>query len=94
MNKIQQMLGAQLEVTPFTGKYSLFGKLFAHYDFYVFVGRRRELRGVNARRAPRVATTAPSPPRRRSRTPCTVTGFKVGGTPASASTASSISSWR
>ena len=38
MNKIQQMLGAQLEVTPFTGKYSLFGKLFAHYDFYAFVG--------------------------------------------------------
>ncbi len=38
MNKIQQMLGGQLEVTPFTGKYSLFGKLFAHYDFYAFVG--------------------------------------------------------
>ena len=38
MNKISSMLGAQLEVTPFTGKYSLFGKLFAHYDFYAFVG--------------------------------------------------------
>ncbi len=23
---------------PFTGKYSLFGKLFAHYDFYIFGG--------------------------------------------------------
>jgi outer membrane beta-barrel protein len=38
MTKITQMLGAQLEFTPFTGKYSMFGKLFAHYDFYGFVG--------------------------------------------------------
>jgi outer membrane beta-barrel protein len=38
MNKITQMFGAQLEWTPFTGKYSLFGKLFAHYDFYLFGG--------------------------------------------------------
>ena len=30
--------GRQLEFTPFTGKYSLFGKLFAAYDFYGFVG--------------------------------------------------------
>src|SRR5207253_587965 len=38
MNKISQMFGGQLELTPFTGKYSLFGKLFAHYDLYTFVG--------------------------------------------------------
>lgn len=38
MQKISSMLGAQLEFTPFTGKYSLFGKLFAHYDFYGFIG--------------------------------------------------------
>jgi outer membrane beta-barrel protein len=38
MSKIKQILAAQLEFTPFTGKYSLFGKIFAHYDFYGFVG--------------------------------------------------------
>jgi outer membrane beta-barrel protein len=38
MNKISQMFGVQAEFTPFTGKYSLFGKLFAHYDFYGFAG--------------------------------------------------------
>jgi outer membrane beta-barrel protein len=38
MSKINMMLGAQLEFTPFTGKYSLAGKAFAHYDFYAFVG--------------------------------------------------------
>jgi outer membrane beta-barrel protein len=36
--KINNILGAQLEFTPFTGKYSLFGKLFAAYDTYLFVG--------------------------------------------------------
>jgi len=38
MQKINNVLGAQLEFTPFTGKYSLAGKLFAAYDFYVFGG--------------------------------------------------------
>ncbi|HEX3697443.1 MAG TPA: outer membrane beta-barrel domain-containing protein [Polyangia bacterium] len=38
MSKIKQILAAQLEFAPFTGKYSLFGKLFAHYDFYLFGG--------------------------------------------------------
>jgi outer membrane beta-barrel protein len=38
MSKINQMLGLQLEFTPFTGKFAMFGKLFAHYDFYAFVG--------------------------------------------------------
>lgn len=38
MTKIKQILAAQLEFAPFTGKYSLFGKLFAHYDFYLFGG--------------------------------------------------------
>jgi outer membrane beta-barrel protein len=38
MQQIKSLLGAQLEFTPFTGKYSLFGKIFAHYDFYVFGG--------------------------------------------------------
>ena len=38
MSQINQMFGGQLEFTPFTGKYSLFGKLFAHYDFYALAG--------------------------------------------------------
>jgi hypothetical protein len=38
MNKICQVFGAHLEIVPFTGKYSLFGKLFASYDFYAFGG--------------------------------------------------------
>jgi outer membrane beta-barrel protein len=38
MVKIKMLAGAQLEFTPFTGKYSMFGKLFAHYDFYLFGG--------------------------------------------------------
>jgi outer membrane beta-barrel protein len=38
MNKSSTLFGGRVEVTPFTGKYSLFGSLFAHYDFYVFAG--------------------------------------------------------
>jgi outer membrane beta-barrel protein len=38
MSKITMMGAGQLEFTPFTGKYSLFGKIFAHYDFYAFGG--------------------------------------------------------
>ncbi len=38
MQKITNVLGAQVELAPFTGKYSLFGKLFASYDFYLLVG--------------------------------------------------------
>jgi outer membrane beta-barrel protein len=38
MQKINNMFGAQIEFTPITGKYSLFGKLFANYDFYILAG--------------------------------------------------------
>jgi outer membrane beta-barrel protein len=38
MQKINNILGGQLEFTPFTGKYSLAGWLFANYDFYGFGG--------------------------------------------------------
>jgi outer membrane beta-barrel protein len=38
MAKINYIAGGQLEFTPFTGKYSLAGKLFAAYDFYGFAG--------------------------------------------------------
>ena len=75
MNKISQMLGAQLEVTPFTGKYSLFGKLFAHYDFYGFVGSGLpELRGDQCVGAGlcRARANAADPDQ------CAVTGLKLG----------------
>lgn len=36
--KIKGIYGAQLEGSFFTGKYSLFGKLFANYDFYILGG--------------------------------------------------------
>jgi outer membrane beta-barrel protein len=38
LEHIKWMAAAQLEFTPFTGKYSLFGKIFAHYDFYAAAG--------------------------------------------------------
>jgi len=38
MNKPSMILAGQVELTPFTGKFSVFGKLFAHYDFYLFGG--------------------------------------------------------
>jgi len=38
MDKVGYLLGGRVELTPFTGKYSLFGALFAHYDFYLFGG--------------------------------------------------------
>jgi outer membrane beta-barrel protein len=38
MNKPSMALLGQIELTPFTGKFSLFGKLFAHYDFYIAPG--------------------------------------------------------
>lgn len=38
MNKPASIILGQVEVTPFTGKFSLFGKLFAHYDFYIAPG--------------------------------------------------------
>jgi hypothetical protein len=38
INKASVMFAGQAELTFFTGKYSLFGKLFADYDFYLFGG--------------------------------------------------------
>jgi len=79
MNKIQQMLGAQLEITPFTGKYSLFGKLFAHYDFYAFVGPG--FINYAATGGSGVASCGDSGPLAAppaQPTPCAVTGLKIG----------------
>jgi len=78
MNKIQEVFGAQLEVTPFTGKYSLFGKLFAHYDFYAFLGpgfiNYAATTPSVAQACPDNSMAAPS----NLPTPCAVTGVKIG----------------
>jgi outer membrane beta-barrel protein len=73
MNQIKYMLGGQFEATPFTGKYSLFGKLFAHYDFYAFVG------GAALNYAATTSGT-PSCSDSGSTAGCAVTGLKVGPT--------------
>ena len=81
MNKLSQMLGAQLELTPFTGKYSMFGKLFAHYDFYLFAGPGAlNYTATDSSVGACPDTAAPTPqtiPITRP-TPCAVTGYKIG----------------
>jgi outer membrane beta-barrel protein len=37
-NRIGQVILPQIDIVPFTGKFSLFGKLFMNYDFYLSVG--------------------------------------------------------
>ena len=64
MNKIGQVFAVQAELIPFAGKYSLFGKLFANYDFYGFGG----LGFINFTGT---ACNSPGPS-------CPVTGMKVG----------------
>jgi outer membrane beta-barrel protein len=74
INKQSMVLAAQLELTPFTGKYALFGKLFAHYDFYVFAGGAFvNLAAVNGGASACSSTPSPSGV-------CVATGMKPGGT--------------
>lgn len=76
INKQKLILAGQLEVTPFTGKYSVFGALFAHYDFYLFGG----VAGVNLAAAkPSGAPTCGSAAVAMGGS-CVVTGTKVGAT--------------
>jgi outer membrane beta-barrel protein len=77
MNKPGMVLAGQAELTPFTGKYALFGKLFAHYDFYVFGGVAAvNLAAANGGAAPVCADkhAADGP------YTCVSTGLKLGGT--------------
>jgi hypothetical protein len=64
MNKIGQVFAAQAEIIPFSGKYSLFGKFFANYDFYAFGGP-----GFVNFTGATCSTPGPS---------CPVTGMKIG----------------
>jgi outer membrane beta-barrel protein len=66
MNKIGQTFAGQLEVSPFSGKYSLFGKIFANYDFYGFGG----IGAINFTADGAACTMA--------KNSCPVTGMKIG----------------
>jgi outer membrane beta-barrel protein len=79
INKASMVLTGQVELTPFTGKYAVFGALFAHYDFYLFGG----VAGVNLA-AESSGNTAPTCKDNHTNatatSQCLVSGMKVGGT--------------
>jgi outer membrane beta-barrel protein len=78
MNKQSLVLALQAELTPFTGKYAMFGKLFAHYDFYLFGGGAFvNLAAVNSGAATCADSQANS---QASNDTCVVTGMKPGAT--------------
>lgn len=80
LQQISSILGGQLEWTPFTGKYSLFGKLFSSYDFYLVLPG---VAAMNVKPAGSVARTcdqvAPSDPADPNKYVCGVKGTKIGG---------------
>jgi outer membrane beta-barrel protein len=77
MQQITNILGAQVEFSPFTGKYSLFGKLFASYDFYLFVGGA----GITVKPTDDAGLVdCGSVPGNMPVAACKVSGLKVGGT--------------
>lgn len=69
MNKMNQVLGLQAEVAPITGKLSLFGKIFMHYDAYVLGGVGAANFGADLPKcdAPKIDQSCPD------------TGMKFGG---------------
>jgi outer membrane beta-barrel protein len=67
MNYIGEMVAGQIELVPFTGKFSLFSKLFMNYDFYAFGGP-----GAIDFKADTVCAAGAE------LASCAVTGFKVG----------------
>ena len=90
--KIKWMVAPQIEFTPFTGKYSLFGKLFANYDFYLFVGPGFINVAPNSADVPTCGDTnnASGPQRSRAAPPAR----RLARTSASVCTATSITGWR
>src|SRR5262245_52345607 len=77
LQQIPWIAGLQAEFTPFTGKYSLFGKLFASYDFYGFVGPGF----INVKPAGTVRScdsAAPADPMSEDRYVCGISGVKIG----------------
>jgi outer membrane beta-barrel protein len=74
LNKTKFFLAGQAELTPFTGKYSMFGKLFAHYDFYLFGGvAAMNFAAANAGAPACTSTGAPDDV-------CVASGMQLGGT--------------
>ena len=80
LQQISSILGAQLEWTPFTGKYSMFGKLFSAYDFYLVLPG---IAAMNVKPAGSVGRTcdqaAPMDTMDPNRYVCAVKGTKLGG---------------
>ena len=72
---------AQLELTPFTGKYSLFGKLFSAYDFYVVLPgvAAMNVKPAADRWRARAIRRRPTDPANPNRYVCGVKGTKIGG---------------
>lgn len=70
MNQITFLFSAGAELMPFAGKLSLFGKVFANYDFYFFGG----LGGINFQ----AAGAAPACASNDKKSICPVTGMKFG----------------
>jgi hypothetical protein len=79
LQQIPWLAAVQAEFTPFTGKYSLFGKLFAAYDFYAFVGPGF----INVKPAGTVRSCDSAPPgdvTSPDRYVCGISGVKIGPT--------------
>jgi outer membrane beta-barrel protein len=80
LQQISSIFGLQLEWTPFTGKYSMFGKLFSAYDFYLVLPG---VAAMNVKPGGSVARTcdqaAPMDTMDPNRYVCAVKGTKVGG---------------
>jgi outer membrane beta-barrel protein len=81
MQKINSILGGQIELTPFTGKYSLAGWLFANYDFYGFIGGGAiNVAPTNSGIAPCASTNTANNMVSGSAYYCGVSGYKVAAT--------------
>lgn len=84
MNKLGAVYAGQIELTPFAGKFSLFGKLFAHYDFYLFGGpalvslKQANSAGVTENGA-QITACVDKATSKMVQT-CYVTGNQIGGT--------------
>ena len=83
LQQISSILGGQLEFVPFTGKFSMFGKLFASYDFYAFGGPavvNVKTAGDPGRKCDQAAPASDQGNPNPSRYYCEVSGPKFGPT--------------
>jgi outer membrane beta-barrel protein len=83
LQQISSILGGQVEFVPFTGKFSMFGKLFASYDFYAFGGPAAvnvKTAGDPGRTCDQAAPTSMQGSPNPSAYYCEVSGTKIGPT--------------